>query len=273
MVRTFHCDSERATRTHHSIQNDLSKIVKSSIRTMKICVCIKQVPDVQATVQTGRMVLNAYDASAVEEALVINAEDGGEIDLVLVGPQAATETIRKALAMGATDATHLLSDDVSSLDSNAVAHILAGHFQDHSYDVILTGKQSQDSDSGLAGGMLAELLALPYATNAVGLKKSGNSVIVTRQGDSGQEILELSTPCLVTCSNDMNNPRIPALKGIMAAKRKQIDTKDAPPAESRTSVSGLSAPPAREPGIKIEGEPDEIVQALMSKLANEAGVI
>ncbi len=239
---------------------------------MKFCVCIKQVPDVQAAVQTGRMVLNAYDASAVEEALVMNAEDEGVIDLVLVGPSTATETIRKALAMGASNASHLQVDDLSALDSHAVAHVLAEYFEGHSYDVILTGKQSQDTDSGLAGGMLAELLGLPYATNAVGLRKEGDKLIVTRQGDSGQEILELNTPCLVTCSNDMNNPRIPALKGIMAAKRKQIDTREAPSAESRTSVSGLNTPPVREPGIKMEGEPDEIVQALMTKLSTEAGV-
>ncbi len=240
---------------------------------MKFCVCIKQVPDVQAAVQTGRMVLNAYDASAVEEALVINAAGGGEVDLVLVGPSAATETIRKALAMGASEATHLVLGEGSSNDSHAIAHILAEHFRDHSYDVILTGKQSQDTDSGLTGGMLAELLQLPYATNAVGLRAEGDKLIVTRQGDCGQEILELPTPCVVTCSNDMNNPRIPSLKGIMAAKRKQIQTLDAPASQSRTSVVSIDPPSGREPGIKLEGEPEEMVLALISKLSSESGLL
>lgn len=238
---------------------------------MKFCVCIKQVPDVQATVQTGRMVLNAYDASAVEEALVLNASNEDPVDLVLVGGPTATETIRKALAMGASDATHLVTEDVA--DSHAIAELLAAHFQAHNYDVILTGKQSQDSDAGLAGSMLAERLGLPYATNAVGLAAEGSTLIVTRQGDAGQEIIALETPCLVTCSNDMNNPRIPALKGIMAAKRKQIATQEVVTPAPRSTVTETTDPPGREPGIKIEGEPAEMVADLVRRLDAEAGVI
>ena len=135
---------------------------------MKFCVCIKQVPDVAANVQTGRTVLNAYDASAVEEALVIRDAVGGEVDLVLIGPTDATETIRKALAMGADSAVHIVTD--AEPDSHAASKILADHFADSTYDVILTGKQAQDTDAGLTGSMLAELLDLSYATNAVGLE-------------------------------------------------------------------------------------------------------
>ena len=256
-----------------AFESTVDKIVKRENRAMKFCVCIKQVPDVQASVQTGRMVLNAYDASAVEEALVINADGGGEIDLVLIGPSSATETIRKALAMGATNAFHLVVEDASSLDSNAIAHMLAEHFKGHTYDAILTGKQSQDTDSGLAGSMLAELLALPYATNAVGLKASGNGLEVTRQVDSWQEIIELPTPCLVSCSNDMNNPRIPSLKGIMAAKRTPITTTEAKAAASVTVVARTFPPAVREPGVKWEGEPEEMVSQLVQKLQQEAGVL
>lgn len=239
---------------------------------MKFCVCIKQVPDVQASVQTGRMVLNAYDASAVEEALVINEGSDDPVDLVLIGSASATETIRKALAMGASDASHLVVEG-EGLDSHGVSELLAAHFQGHSYDVILTGKQSQDTDSGLAGSMLAERLGLPYATNAVGLRVEGDHVVVTRQGDSGQEILALQTPCLVTCSNDMNNPRIPALKGIMAAKRKQIETRSTAAPGSRTRVSDTFDPPGREPGIKLEGEPADMVADLVRRLDSEAAVL
>lgn len=234
---------------------------------MKFCVCIKQVPDVQASVQTGRMVLNAYDASAVEQALVINETSGDEIDLVLIGPSSATETIRKALAMGATNASHIVVENVSDLDSYAIAHLLADHLKGTSYDAILTGKQSQDSDSGLAGGMLAELLGLPYATNAVGLEESGGDLKVTRQGDTGQEMLVLKTPCLVTCSNDMNNPRIPSLKGIMGAKRTPINTAPAGTVKlSVTTVTNTFPPAGRPPGLKMEGEPEELVAQLMAKL-------
>ncbi|NND70708.1 MAG: electron transfer flavoprotein subunit beta/FixA family protein, partial [Rhodothermales bacterium] len=124
---------------------------------MKVHICIKQVPDVNASVDTGRMVLNAYDASAVEEALVLRDKVGGSINLVLIGPEKASETIRKALAMGTDDATHIVADD-AEFDSRTYADILAGHFQNTDYDVILCGKQAQDTDAGLTGPMLAALL-------------------------------------------------------------------------------------------------------------------
>ncbi len=239
---------------------------------MKFCVCIKQVPDVAANVQTGRMVLNAYDASAVEAALQLVEAHGGEVHLILIGPDAARETIRKALAMGAHEATHLVTS--ADVDSHAVSRLLAEHFEDREYDVILTGKQSQDTDAGLAGGMLAEHLGWVYATNAVGLAvEGGGTLVVTRQGDSGQEILALPTPCLVTCSNDMNDPRIPSLKGIMASRKKPLNASAVAPGPGRTEVHNMYAPPAREPGVKIDGEPSEQVRELVRLLQDEAGVL
>lgn len=239
---------------------------------MKFCVCIKQVPDVTANVQTGRTVLNAYDASAVEEALVIRDDVGGEVDLVLIGPADATEVIRKALAMGADSAVHLVTD--AQPDSHAVSLILAEHFADREVDVILTGKQAQDTDAGLTGGMLAERLDRPYVSNAVELRADNSALLVTRQGDTGQEIIHLPTPCVVTCSNDMNDPRIPSLKGIMAAKRKTIETVelDSVP-DSAVTVGEHRDPPGREPGVKWEGDVREMVGELIARLSDEAGVI
>ena len=243
---------------------------------MKFCVCIKQVPDVSAPIQirdgalsmdAGRVVLNAYDASAVEEALVLTEGTNGEVDVVLIGPEKATETIRKALAMGADRGAHLVVPEGTELDSAAVSRILAGHFEGHSYDVILTGKQSQDTDAGLGGGMLAERLGLPYATNAVGLAAEGDKLVVTRQGDTGQEIIALPTPCLVTCSNDMNNPRIPNLKGVMGAKKKPVDSSlVAPIPDVAMHVLGYELLPTGEPGRFIEGEPAAQVAELIDDL-------
>ncbi|MDX1440233.1 MAG: electron transfer flavoprotein subunit beta/FixA family protein [Rubricoccaceae bacterium] len=243
---------------------------------MNFCVCIKQVPDVTAPIQivdgalsmdAGRVVLNAYDASAVEEALVLTEGTDGEVDVVLIGPEKATETIRKALAMGADRGTHLVVEEDSVLDSAAVSRVLADHFSKRTYDVILTGKQSQDTDSGLTGSMLAERLGLPYATNAVGLAFAGDQLVVTRQGDLGQEIIALPTPCLVTCSNDMNNPRIPNLKGVMGAKKKPLDSIPLNEVPVPTvQVVGFEAMPTREPGRFIEGEPDEQVAELVGLL-------
>jgi electron transfer flavoprotein beta subunit len=241
---------------------------------MRFCVCIKQVPDVSAAVQTGRMVLNAYDASAVEEALVLTQKHGGSVDLVLVGPESARETIRKALAMGAGGATHIIRDDAAGLDSRAVCEILAAHLATQEYDVIACGKQSQDSDAGLAGPMLAESLGRPYASNAVGLEAGDGKLIVTRQGDSGQEVLELKTPCLVTCSNDMNNPRIPSLKGIMTAKRKPLtQIESSIESAGNTSVTGTEPVPTREAGQTFEGDPVELANLLVDRLVNEARVV
>lgn len=243
---------------------------------MNFCVCIKQVPDVAAPIQlrggelvvdAGRMVLNAYDASAVEEALVLAEAHGGEVDVLLVGPEKATETIRKALAMGATRGTHLVVPDGAALDSSAVSNLLAEHLAGHAYDAILTGKQAQDTDAGLAGAMLAERLGLPYVTNAVGIAQDGDALVVTRQGDTGQEIVALPTPCLVTCSNDMNDPRIPSLKGIMAAKKKEIaamPVADVP--ASAVTVIAFEALPTRPPGVRLDGEPSEMAHSLVAAL-------
>jgi electron transfer flavoprotein beta subunit len=259
---------------------------------MKFIVCIKQVPDVYAPLQirggelimdTDRMVLNAYDASAVEEALVLTEQHGGEVEVVLAGPEKAKETIRKALAMGAAKGHHILLEDSSGLDSAAYATLLNAFFEKHPCDVIATGKQSQDTDSGLAGSMLAAHLNLPYAANAVGLHiEGGSTLVVKRQGDTGQEMIGLPVPCLVTCSNDMNNPRIPSLKGIMASKKKPVDTHtpeslgldlETLRASVHTRTLSYQNMPGREPGKKLEGDAQELVNGLLNLLQNEAKVL
>lgn len=256
---------------------------------MKFYVCIKQVPDVDAPIQikdgqliqdTDRMILNAYDASAVEEALVLKEKHGGEVEVVCVGPDKVTETIRKALAMGADKAVHIKTTGDDGYDSATYAEILAKFFSDKEYDVISCGKQSQDTDAGLTGSMLATKLDLPYTTNAVGLDIENDNLVVKRQGDAGQEIIELPAPCLVTCSNDMNDPRIPSLKGIMQSKRKPLETVelsaldfDEGNLQSDTKVTGYQEKPGREPGKKFEGEAEEMAQKVATLLDEEANVI
>ncbi len=255
---------------------------------MKFYVCIKQVPDVTAPLQikdgqllqdSDRMILNAYDASAVEEALVLTEAHGGEVEVVLIGSEKSKETIRKALAMGAHTATHIQTDD-TGLDSAVYARILASFFADKEYDYIACGKQAQDTDSGLTGGMLAEYLGIPYATNAVGLTYDNGLLTVKRQGDIGQELIELPSPGLVTCSNDMNEPRIPSLKGIMQSKRKEVTTLstddlgvDANALEVKTRILGFEEKPGREPGKKFEGEPEDIARKVATLLDEESGVL
>jgi len=173
--------------------------------------------------------------------------------------------------MGADRGTHVVTD--APLDSAAVAELLADRLRDGGYDAILTGKQSQDSDAGLAGAMLAERLGLPYVTNAVGLTQEGDALVVTRQGDAGQEVLALPTPCLVTCSNDMNDPRIPNLKGVMAAKKKPVETVpvEAAPATA-TDALGFQTLPQRAPGQRLTGEPADLARQL-AKALHDASVL
>lgn len=256
---------------------------------MKFLVSIKMVPDVYAPFQIkdgellmdgDRMVLNAYDASAVEEALVLTEKYGGDVEVVCVGSAKASETIRKALAMGAAKGHHIQTNGDEAYDSSSYAQILAAFCKNQDFSVLSFGKQSQDTDSGLTGSMVAELLSLPYATNAVGLEMEGESLIVKRQGDTGQEMIELPTPCLVTCSNDMNEPRIPNLKGIMASKRKPIDAiaiadlgvEDSTIAPS-TKVVSYEPVPAREAGKKFGGEPEEIAAQVAQLLDTEANAL
>lgn len=259
---------------------------------MKFFACIKQVPDLTAPFQlkdgelqldNDRMMLNAYDASAVEEALVLSEKHGGELEVVLIGPEKAKETIRKALAMGAAKGHHIKVDDTSGLDSAAFAKILSAFFKTVEYDVIAVGKQSQDTDAGLTGSMIAQDLDIPYAANAVGMEIEDGKVVVKRQADTAQEMIALPTPCLVTCSNDMNEPRIPSLKGIMSSKRKPVDAKtledlglsleELRSDAVKTKVTGYQPVPDREPGKKFEGEAEELVSQLSDLLQNEAKVL
>ncbi|MGA7306080.1 MAG: electron transfer flavoprotein subunit beta/FixA family protein [Rhodothermales bacterium] len=259
---------------------------------MRFTVCIKQVPDVAAPTRlenghivqdSDRMVLNAYDASALEECLVLREAHGGEVDVVLIGPERASETIRKALAMGADEATHIVTDASAHLDSRAIATLLAAYLAAREFDIVACGKQSQDTDAGLTGSMLATMLSLPFTTNAVAMHVEAGKLVVTRQADTGRELIALPSPCLVTCSNDMNSPRIPSLKGIMASKRKTIeridptslgvDDKLSHAASLAATVVGEESPPGR-PGAKIfSGEPAEMVANLIGALESEARVI
>jgi len=256
---------------------------------MKFNVCIKQVPDVTAPIQikqgqltqsADRMVLNAYDASAVEEALALSEQVDGEVEVILVGPEKGSETIRKALAMGAQSGVHIVTDDEGNWDSAVYARILAAYFKQHDFNILFTGKQSQDTDSGLAGGMLAHHLSLPYTSNAVGMSLNNDQLKVTRQGDAGQEIIALSPPCLVTCSNDMNEPRIPTLKGIMQSKRKPVKTvtldelgieKDK--IQPKIRILSYEEKPERQAGQKFEGDPKETAKKVATMLDEDKNVI
>ena len=241
---------------------------------MKILVSVKMVPDVTAPMQikngelimdADRAVLNAYDASAVEEALVLQEAHGGEVVVVSVGSARAAETLRKALAMGADSAVHISAEGLEGaggFDSYSYAKILAAYYGEQTYDALFFGKQSQDTDAGLTGSMVAELLGVPYVSNAVGItREAEGGFLVKRQGDSGQEMVEVASGCLITCSNDMNEPRIPKLKGIMASKKKPLETLSladlgvsAADVRAKTQITAYGEIPARQAGQKFSDD-------------------
>jgi electron transfer flavoprotein beta subunit len=245
---------------------------------MKIAVCIKRVPDTETRIKVAadgvsideagvKFILNPYDEFAVEEALQRRGE-GGEVVVVTIGPDAAAETIRTALAMGA-DRGVLLKTDRIPADGLAVAKALAAELKDGGYDLILFGKIAVDDYNHQVGVMTAELLGLPGVTAAVKMTMDGRRLTVEREVEGGIEVVECEMPAVITCDKGLNNPRYPALKGIMAAKKKPIETKPAALPASRLTVRSLALPAERAAG-RIVGEGVAAVPELVRVLRQEA---
>ena len=250
---------------------------------MKIAVCIKRVPDTETRIKVGadnvtvdeagvKFILNPYDEFAVEEALQRRDKAGaGEVVVVTVGPDAAQETIRTALAMGA-DKGVLLKADAIPADPLAVARALAAELKDGGYDLILFGKMAVDDYHHSIGIMTAELLGLPGITAAVKLDIADGKLTAEREVEGGVEVVECSLPAVVTADKGLNTPRYPALKGIMAAKKKPIESKPAALGPVRVKAKGLALPPERKEG-RIVGEGVAAVPELVRLLQQEAKVL
>jgi electron transfer flavoprotein beta subunit len=249
---------------------------------MKIAVCIKRVPDTESRIKVGadgvsidetgiKFILNPYDEYAVEEALQRKEKAGaGEVVVVTVGPDAAAETIRVALAMGA-DRGVLLQGAIPA-DGLAIARALAAELKDGGYDLILFGKIAVDGYGHQVGTMTAELLGLPCVSAATKLEIADRKVTAEREVEGGIEVVECALPAVITCDKGLNNPRYPALKGIMAAKKKPIETKPAALGAARVVVKSLAMPPARKEG-RIVGEGVGAVPELVRLLQQEAKVL
>jgi electron transfer flavoprotein beta subunit len=241
------------------------------------------VPDTEARIRIGaggaaidetgvKFVLNPYDEFAVEEALQRKEQAGaGEVVAVSLGPDAAQETIRTALAMGA-DRGVLLKADPIPADALAVAKALAAELTDGGYDLVLCGKIAVDDYSNAVGTMLAELLGVPCVTAASKLAIADGRFTAEREVEGGVEVVTGALPAVVTCEKGLNTPRYPALKGIMAAKKKPIEVKPAALPASRVTVSALTLPPDRKEG-RIVGEGPDAVGELVRLLREEAKVL
>jgi len=263
---------------------------------VRIIVCVKQVIDTGAALalKEGKVdteglprVLNPYDEYAVEEAVRIRekAPEETTVTLMTLGPDNFKDTLRKGLAMGADQAVHLLDAAFEGLDCLGVATALSKAIGTLEYDLIFCGRQAVDDDMAQVGPAIAVLLGIPFITVVTDLKISDDrqQAEVTRQIEGGSEIIEAPLPLLITCQKGLNEPRLPSLKGIMAAKKKEITVLDAAAigfdakamgaAANRIRETTLALPPARKKGIILEGAPEAACSQLVQALRDDAKVI
>lgn len=249
---------------------------------MKIAVCIKRVPDTETRIKIGangksidesgvKFVLNPFDEYAVEEALKIKEQSGGEVVVVCLGSDASQETIRNALAMGA-DSGVLLKARALPLDPLVIARALAAELEQGAFDMILFGKLAIDDYSQAVGTMVAELLGLPSVSAVNRLEVTDDRATAQREVEGAVEVVEFSLPAVVTAEKGLNEPRYPALRGIMLAKKKPLEIKEVDLDPGGIEVVDLALPPERKAG-RIVGEGPEAVPALVDALRNEAKVI
>jgi electron transfer flavoprotein beta subunit len=249
---------------------------------LKIAVCLKRVPDTTTKIvlagdarsidEAGvKFIPNPYDEFAIEEAIKLKETAGsGETVVISLGPDAAQETMRTALAMGIDRGVLLQSS--GSLDGLEVAKALAAELKSGNYDLILFGKMAVDDYNHQVGPMTAELLGLPCITTVAHLKISAGQVEADREIEGGLEVATCSLPAVLTCDKGLNNPRLPSLKGIMAAKKKPLEVKPAALGAGTIELVGLSMPPERQAG-KIVGEGPDAVAKLVALLRTEAKVL
>ncbi len=248
---------------------------------MKIAVCVSYVPDTATKIKISQdaksidpagvtFILNPYDEFAVEEALKIKEKAGGEVNIYSVGGESNKESIRKALAMGADNGILLKTNAVP--DSYMVANSLAEELKKNSYDLILFGKQSVDFDNSITGQLTAEMLSYNCITVVVKLNIEGNKITAERETEGGKEIVESELPAVITAQKGLNEPRYASLKGIMAAKKKVIEEKDALTGSNRVNILKLKTPPPKKPG-RIIGTDVSAVRELVTLLHEEAKVI
>ncbi|MBM4188440.1 MAG: electron transfer flavoprotein subunit beta/FixA family protein [Gemmatimonadetes bacterium] len=249
---------------------------------MKIAVCLKRVPDTTTKIVVGaggksideagvKFVPNPYDEYAVEAAIALKEKAGaGETVVVSLGGDAAQETIRTALAMG-IDRGVLLKGD-GSADGLEVARVLAAELNGGGYDLILFGKMAVDDYHHAVGVMVGEILGLPVLSSVSALRVEGGTVGGEREIEGGVEVLAAALPAVVTTDKGVNTPRLPSLKGIMAAKKKPLEVKPVSLGAGTMVVTGLSLPPERQAG-RIVGEGPDAAAVLAQLLRTEAKVI
>ena len=262
---------------------------------MNIIVFIKQVPDTATRIKIAAdgknieetditWILSPYDEYALEEALKIKESKGaGKVTVITMGLERAATSLRNALAMGADDAVHLLDPAFEGSDAFCTAKILAAAVKNRPFDILFFGKTGVGMDQSQVPAMVAELLNLPQITQITKLEIGEGKVIAHREIEGATETVESSLPVVLAAEKGLNEPRYPSLKGIMAAKKKPMETVNASALglnasevgaqASKVILASLSLPPERQAGKILKGESPEVVKQLIDLLHNEAKVI
>ena len=257
---------------------------------MKILVCIKQVPDMESRFKVSAAGtwydtadlawrLNEYDEYAVEQAVQVKEQLGGEPELtvVCVGPERVKEAIKKALAMGCDRGVHIQDDQSFAKDPFEIASIIAEYAQKENFELILTGMQSQDRGSAQVGVLLAEMLGIASVTTIVDFALEGSTVTVKRELEGGlKAVVKVALPALFTCQLGLNTPRYPTLPNIMKAKKKELLS--TPVAEllkvdSVEETEKMAFPEKKGGGQILEGDVAALVDKVVAILKEKTGVL
>lgn len=239
-----------------------------------------QIEDGQVVEDGAEFIINPYDEYAVEEAIQLKEEHGGEVTVVTVGDEEAEKQLRTALAMGADKAVLIEDEEIEGADTFTVQELLKAYFKEQEVDVILGGNIAVDGGSGQIGPRLADQLGINYVTSVTDLKIEGGTAKIEKDAEGDQIMIEVPLPLLITAQQGLNEPRYPSLPGIMKAKKKPLETLDLDDldldeedVEPKTKTVDRYLPPEKQAGRKLEGELDEQVAELVSLLKNEAKVI
>ena len=250
---------------------------------MKIAVCIKRTPDSEsrfriaasgaAIDETGlKFDMDDFAGYAVEAALQLNEKaGGGETVVYALGPDNVQESLRKAMSMGADRAVHLKADSVPA-DGIAIAKALAAELKTGGFDLVMFGKHAFDSSAGVVGTATAELLGVPCVTAASMLSVANGAGEARRELEGAAELVSFTLPAVVTIDEGVARPRYPSLKGIMAAKKKPLESKPAQLGATRVTVQKMELPPERPAG-RILGEGVSAIPELVRLLQTEAKVM
>jgi electron transfer flavoprotein beta subunit len=256
---------------------------------MNIVVLVKQVPDTAAERRldpadntldraSGDAVINEVDEYAIEEGLLLKEAHGGEVTILTVGPERATESIRKALSMGADKAVHVSDPAIHGSDAIQTAKVIAKALGTVEWDLVIAGSEATDTRVSVVPALVAEALGVTQLSQARKVTVDGPNVTIERLSDTGYDVVQGATPAVISVVEKINEPRYPSFKGIMAAKSKPVQTlttadlglgaDEVGLATAATQVLSFEVAPPRQAGQIVKDEGDggvKIAEFLASK--------